>query len=95
MHGLERYRVFIRYCVFSKSLKYILDSGLSRFPLGFSLCTQWQVKLQRLQQNLHSSEKSQNFKEKDFYVLLQRHVGERGIDRSGLGKLHFSSSTLI
>ena len=29
---------------FSKILKYIPDSGLSRFPLGVSVCTQWQVK---------------------------------------------------
>ena len=41
----------IKYCVFSKILKYIPDSGLSRFPLGVSVCTQWQVKAQRLQQN--------------------------------------------
>ena len=41
------YRVFIKYCVFSKILKYIPDSGLSRFPLGVSVCcTQWQVKHQ-------------------------------------------------
>ena len=37
-------RVFIEYCVFSKILTYILDSGLSRFSLGVSVCTQWQVK---------------------------------------------------
>ena len=38
------YRVFIKHCVFSKILKYILDSDLFRFPLGVSRCTQWQVK---------------------------------------------------
>ena len=32
------YRVFIKYCVFSKILKYIPDSGLSRFLLGVSVC---------------------------------------------------------
>ena len=32
--------------VFSKILRYTLDSGLSRFPLGVSECTQWQVKHQ-------------------------------------------------
>ena len=33
------YRVFIKYRVFSKLLKYIPDSGLSRFPLGgVSVC---------------------------------------------------------
>ena len=36
----RRYRVFIKYCVFfSKILKYIPDSGLSRFPVGVSVCT--------------------------------------------------------
>ena len=41
------YRVFIKNCVFSKILKYIPDFGLSRFPLGVSVCIQWQVKHQR------------------------------------------------
>ena len=41
------YRVFIKYCVFSKILKYIPDSALSWFPLSVSVCTQWQVKNQR------------------------------------------------
>ena len=42
-----RYSVFISgsgcslYIVFSKILKYIPDSGLSRFPLSVSVCTQW------------------------------------------------------
>ena len=31
------YRVFIKYCVFSKILKYMPDSGLSRFPVGVSV----------------------------------------------------------
>ena len=31
--------MFIKYCVFSKILKYIPDSGLSRFPLIVSVCT--------------------------------------------------------
>ena len=30
------YRVFNKYCVFSKTLRYTPDSGLSRFPLGVS-----------------------------------------------------------
>jgi len=42
-----RYRVFIIYCGFSKILNYIPDSGLSGFPLGVSVCTQWQVEHQR------------------------------------------------
>ena len=33
--------------IFSKILKYIPDSGLSRFLLGVSVYTQWQVKHQR------------------------------------------------
>ena len=33
-------------CFFEDS-NYILDSGLSRSPLGVSVCTQWQVKHQR------------------------------------------------
>ena len=49
-----KYRVLIKYCVFSKILKYIPDSGLSRFPLGVSECTQWQVKPQLLQQKNHN-----------------------------------------
>ena len=32
---------------FSKILKYIPDSGLSRFPLSVNVCTQWQVKHRR------------------------------------------------
>ena len=38
---------WIEYCVISNILRYIPDSGLSRFPLGVSVCTQWQVKHQR------------------------------------------------
>ena len=29
--------MFVKYCVFSKILKYIPDSGLSLFPLGVSV----------------------------------------------------------
>ena len=32
------YRVFIKYCVFPKILRYILDSGLYRFPFRVSVC---------------------------------------------------------
>ena len=46
--NVRTYRVFIKYCVFSKILKYIPDFGLSRFPFGgISVCTHWQVKYQR------------------------------------------------
>ena len=33
------YRVLIKYCVFSRILKYIPDSGLCWFSLNVSLCT--------------------------------------------------------
>ena len=57
------YRVFIKYWVFSKILKYIPDSGLSRIPTGgVSVCTQWLVN--HHQQTWQNSEKSQHFKEK-------------------------------
>ena len=49
---------------FSKILKYIPDSGLSRFPLGASVCTQWQVKHRHCSRTCRIQKKSQNFKEK-------------------------------
>ena len=39
VHMYVIYTVFIKYCVFLKILKYIPDSGLTRFPLGVSVCT--------------------------------------------------------
>ena len=46
-HGdYSKYRVFIKYCVYSKILKYIPVFGLSRYFVGVSECTQWQVKHQ-------------------------------------------------
>ena len=36
----QMYRVFIKYCVISKILKYVPDSGLSRFLLSVSVCVQ-------------------------------------------------------
>ena len=60
--------MFIKYCVFLRISKYILDSGLSRFPLGVSECTQWQ-------ENLKSSEKSQHYKEKT--IFYEHPVGLR------------------
>ena len=56
-----RYRVFIKYCGFSKILRYIPDSGLSQFSFGVTMAGQTTA-LQ--QQNLQSSEKSQHFEEK-------------------------------
>ena len=49
---------------FSKILKYIPDSDLSRFPLGVSVCTQWQVKHRHCSRTCRIQKKSQNFKEK-------------------------------
>ena len=59
---LQKYRVFIKYCVFSKVLKYIPDSGLSRFPLGVNVCTHNGRLNTRTAAEL--AEKSQHFKEK-------------------------------
>ena len=68
------YRVFIKNCVFSKILKYIPDSGLSRFPLGVNECTQWQVKHQccssrtcRVQKNHNILGKNTIFNEHPVY----------------------------
>ena len=56
------YRVFIKYCVFSKILKYIPDSGLSRCVLWT-----WTTKgrTPALRQNWQSWERSQHLKEKN------------------------------
>ena len=35
---IHTYRVFIKYCAISKTLKYIPNSGLSQLPLGVSVC---------------------------------------------------------
>ena len=51
---------------FSKILKHIPNSGLSRFPLSFSECTQWQVNTST-EKNLQSSEKSQHFEENTIF----------------------------
>ena len=53
-------RVFIKYCVFSKMLRYTPDSGLSRFLRGVSECTQWQVKHQRCNSRTCRVQKNHN-----------------------------------
>ena len=53
------YRVFIKYCVFSKILKYIPDSGLSQFPPRCECVYTMASQTPTLQQNWQSSEKSQ------------------------------------
>ena len=62
------YLVFIEYCVISKILKYIPDSGLSRFPLGVSVCTQWQVKHQRFRRTDRVQKNHNILKKNTIYV---------------------------
>ena len=59
------YRVSIKYCVFSKILRNISDSGLSRFPLGVSEITQWKVKHQRCNSRTYRVQKYQNILRKN------------------------------
>ena len=47
LQGLPYTGCSLNIVFFSKISKYIPDSGLSLFPLGVSVCTQWQVKNQR------------------------------------------------
>ena len=58
------YRVFMKYCVLSKILKYIPDSGLSQFPFCISTMYAMVGETPALQQNWQSSEKSEHSKEK-------------------------------
>ena len=59
---------------YSKILKYIPDSGLSRFPFGVSVCSQWQVKYHhcirtdRVQKNHYIIRKNTIFNEHPVYV---------------------------
>ena len=65
----HNYRVFIKYCVFPKILKY---SGLwpfSVFPRCQCVYTHQVGRTPALQQNWQGSEKSQNFKEKTQYLM--------------------------
>ena len=55
----QRYQV-LKYYVFFGDLRIYSTLASLGFP---SVCTQWQVKTQRLQQNWQMSEKSQHFKE--------------------------------
>ena len=59
--------VFIKYCVFFKILKYIPNSGLSRFTLGVSVCTQWQVKHRRCSRTFRVQKKTQHFKKNTIF----------------------------
>ena len=59
--------MFIKYCAFTNILKYISDSGLSRFSLGVSVLTQWQIKTPALQQNLQRSEISQHLRKNQIF----------------------------
>ena len=59
---------------FSKILKYILDSGLSRLPLGVSVCTQWQVKHQRCSSRTCWVQKNRNILRKTQYSMSTLYV---------------------
>ena len=59
---IQRYRVFIKYCVFSKEYSEIWP--FSVFPWCQCVYTHQAGRIPALQQNWQSSEKSQNFKEK-------------------------------
>ena len=48
-------------CFFEDFKIYIPDSGLSRFPLGVSVCTQWQVKHQRCSRTCRVQKKITTF----------------------------------
>ena len=62
---------------FSKILRYIPDSGFSWFPLGVSVCTQWQVKHQHcsrtgiVQKNHNILRKNTIFNEHPVTLLTQ------------------------
>ena len=66
LRGRRRYRVFIKYCVFFRIFKNILDSV---FPRCQCVYTPQAGRNPALQQNWQSSEKSQNFKEKTQYLM--------------------------
>ena len=63
VHIFLRYRVFIKYCDFSKILKYIPDSGLSRFPIGVSCVHNGRSNTSTAAELVQK--KSQHFKEKN------------------------------
>ena len=63
---LRIYRVFIIYCVFSKILRNIPDSGLYWIPLSSnSECTQWQAKHQRYSSRTCRVQKNHNMLRKN------------------------------
>ena len=63
---LYSYRVFIKYCVFSKDFRIFQTP----FSLGVSVCTHTKAgRTPALLQILQSSEKSQHFKEKTQYLM--------------------------
>ena len=70
----------IKYCVFSKNLKYIPNFGFSRFPIVVSVCTQWQVKHQRcsrtgrVQKNHNILRKNTIFNEHPVYLNYVRDI---------------------
>ena len=61
------YRVLIKYCVISKILRYILDSGLFRFPLGVSCVHNGRSKTKAAAE-LAELRKSHHFKKKNHNI---------------------------
>ena len=74
------YIVFIKYCgFFSKILKYILDSGLSRFFLGVytgfhAWATKWQEENQRYSRTYGRVQKSHNILRKTQYSMKTLYI---------------------
>ena len=66
--------MFIKYCAFSKILKYIPDSDLSRFPFGVSECvhngSSNTSTTGRVQKNHNFSRKSTIFNEHPIYIHI-------------------------
>ena len=70
------YRVFIKYCVFSKDFKIFRLWPFSVFPWCQYVYTHQAGRTPALQQNCQSSEKSQNFQEKTQYFMKTLYVSQ-------------------
>ena len=69
----DRYRVFIKYCVFFRIFQNIPNSV---FPRCQFVYTKQAGRKPALLQNWRSSEKSQNFKEKTQYLMNTLYIDE-------------------
>ena len=65
----EIYRLFIKYCVFSKDFRIFRTWSFSVFPWVQCVYTHQAGRTPTLQQNWQSSEKSQHFREKTQYLM--------------------------